>query len=130
MNRSATLIAFTSIAAALTLSQAASAKCIVPSFVGITYPPINEVVIETSPNTKCAIHHTTWSAAQNSGASRPQKRLSLTSEPRHGSVEIVGNQLIYKSDSGYKGLDRFNYVSDNSDTKQRNYTYKVVVKVD
>ena len=113
---------------ALFVPSLAHAACFVNGTAG-TPGIVNTIGMEVTGRTPCAVSHWTWSLNTPSAGTFPQKQLKISSQPRHGKVEIVGSQLIYKPDRGFRGEDHFVYVSNNSARNDPNLTFRVNVAV-
>lgn len=73
----------------------------------ITVTPVADIVSDTA--TTHAGKFVTIDALANDSFENSGKAITATSAPLHGSVSIVGNQLVYTPVAGYVGSDTFTY---------------------
>lgn len=73
----------------------------------ITVTPITDIVDDTA--TTHAGKTVTLDVLANDSFENSAKAITATSAPLHGSVSIVGNQLVYTPVAGYVGSDTFTY---------------------
>ncbi|MGU9866588.1 Ig-like domain-containing protein [Kluyvera ascorbata] len=73
----------------------------------ITVTPVLDVADDTA--TTHAGKAITIDALANDSFENNGKAITATSTPQHGSVSIVGNQLVYTPQAGYVGSDTFTY---------------------